>query len=339
MRIGKIVPNLVKRYLDPAVRRRCMYMVGASGIGKSEAVHQASALLADHIENWQGVEDLRLSQMDVVDLRGIPSANADHTATTWLVPEFFPRDGAGILFLDELSSAPPAIQAGAYQLILERRLGKYKLPDGWMIVAAGNRTTDRGVTFQLAAPLLNRMTMVEVKAVFEDFQNYAMAAGVRPEIVTFLKDRPDYLHKFEPKGVIEPFPSPRSWFAVSDLLNMDTKTDDRLEMMHGTVGHEAAEAFEAHLRFFEQLPSIQDILDGKPVDVPKEMHLCYCVGMGLSARMNASTFGNAWKFLEKLPKDIQTLSVKLAYKRDKTITQSPAFVAWAAENQNAFRRG
>ena len=338
MRISQLVPVIVKNYLNESTRKRCIFLKGKSGIGKSEGVHQASALLKDHIPDWQGIIDLRMSQMDPTDLRGIPS-KTEGGRTTWNVPDFFPSSGSGILFLDELTSAPPAIQAAGYQLILDRSLGSYTLPAGWMIVAAGNLVSDRGVTFQLAAPLLNRMCELQVDTVVDDWIKYAITAGCKPEVVTFVKERPDYLHKFDGKGVIAPFPTPRSWFAVSNVMDLDLKPDLRQEMFIGNVGYEAATAFEAHLRYWEKLPSIHDILQGKDVKVPEDMNGQYCVGMGLAARVDAATFDNAWKFLQKLGGDVQTLVVKLAYKRDKSIAQSACFAAWAQSNAAAFRRG
>lgn len=338
MRIGHIVPLIAKRYLNVGTRKRAVYLKGKSGIGKSDCVRQASAFLSQHIDNWQGVIDLRLSQMEPTDLRGIPAPDGERTR--WLAPSFLPAEGtSGIIFFDEITSAPPSIQAAAYQYILDRCMGEHKIPDGWMIVAAGNLTSDRGVTFQMAAPLLNRMCEIEVATVLDDFINYAIPAGLKPEIASFLKDRPEFLHKFEGKGAIEPFPTPRSWFAVSESMDLDLRPEDRIEVFKGDVGYEAATTYETHLRFLEQLPRLDDIMAGRPVTVPKELQLQYALGMGIAARVGADTFDNAWKVLEKLPKDIQTLCVKLAYKRDKGLVASPAFTEWAAANQAAFRRG
>lgn len=338
MRIGHIVPLIAKRYTNLATRKRALFLKGKSGIGKSQTIGQASALLAAHIPNWQGVIDLRLSQMEPTDLRGIPCERNDKTH--WLAPSFLPAEGtAGFILFDEITSAPPSIQAAAYQYILDRCMGEHKIPDGWMIIAAGNLTSDRGVTFQMAAPLLNRMCEIEVTTVLDDWLNYAIVAGVRPEVLSFLKDRPDLLHKFDGKSAnIEPFPSPRSWFAVSDSMELDLPPDDRVEMFRGDVGFEAASTFETHLRLYESLPRIDDILAGKPVKVPEDMSARYCVAMGIAARVDATNFENAWKFLSEMPKELQTLTVKLAYKRDRGLTASPAFTKWCAENQNAFKR-
>jgi hypothetical protein len=334
MRIQHVTPILVKRYLNEKTRRRAVFLRGPSGIGKSEVVFQTSALLAEHVQNWKGVVDLRLAQMDPTDLRGIP--HVVNGRTQWARPDFLPADGAGILFLDEITSAPPAVQAAAYQLTLTPE--DFGIPSTWMVIAAGNRKSDRGVTYNIAAPLQNRLCDVEVSTTIDDFTNHAITCGIRPEILSFLRDRPDLLHKFEPTGDIRPFPSPRAWFAVSANLELDLPVADRVEMNKGDIGEEAAMVFETHLRVFETMPRIDDILEGRDVPVPKELNVRYCVAMGLATRLTAANFDNAWKFLQKMPADIQTLTIKLAYKRDKSIAQSPAFSAWAVSNQSAFSR-
>lgn len=335
MRIKHVTPILVKRYMNEETRKRTTFLRGPSGIGKSEVVQQTSALLAEHIEDWRGVIDLRLAQMDPTDVRGIPHLAADGR-TTWARPDFLPSEGAGILFLDEITSAPPAVQAVAYQLTLTPE--DFGIPSTWMVIAAGNEKSDRGVTFNIAGPLQNRMCDITVGTTLDDFTDHAITANIRPEVLSFLRDRPDLLHNFEAKGDMKPFPSPRSWFAASHVLELDVPNQDRVEMLRGDIGEAAAMAFETHLRVYENMPRIDDILEGKDVPVPKEMNVRYCVAMGLATRLDKDNFDNAWGFLDKMPKEIQTLTIKLAYKRDKTITRSSAFSKWAINNQDAFSR-
>jgi hypothetical protein len=334
MRIQNITHVIAKRYLNEAVRRRTLFLRGPSGIGKSEVVFQASKLLSDHVTNWHGVIDLRLAQMEPTDLRGVPFIEKGRTK--WGRPDFLPASGAGILFLDEITSAPPSIQAAAYQLCLTPE--DFGIPPEWMVIAAGNHKSDRGVTFNMAAPLQNRMCDVDVSTTLDDFTNYGVTHNVRAEVLSFLRDRPDLLHKFESKGDIRAFPSPRSWVSVSNLLDADFPQAERLEQIIGDIGEEAAMVFETHLRVFETMPRIDDILAGKDVAMPKELNVRYCVAMGLAVRVDAKNFDNAWKFLSKMSGDIQTLTMRLAYKRDKAIARSPAFAQWCAANADAFRR-
>lgn len=335
MRIKHVTPIIVSRYLNAAVRARTLFLRGPSGIGKSEVVFQSSALLAEDVSNWMGVVDLRLAQMDPTDLRGIPHVGEDGR-THWARPDFLPSTGSGILFLDELTSAPPAVQAAAYQLCLTP--WDFGVPKSWMVIAAGNRKSDRGVTFNIAAPLQNRLCDIDVATTLDDFTDHGIDKGVRPEVLSFLRDRPDFLHKFEGKGDIGPFPSPRSWFAVSDTLSLDVPVADRAELIRGDVGSEAGVAFEAHMRVWESMPRIDDILEGKTVPVPKDLSTRYCVAMGLAVRLDKSNFDKAWAFLKQMPAEVQTLTIKLAYRRDRTVTEAKCFQQWVLENQAAFRQ-
>jgi len=281
------------------------------------------------------VIDLRLAQCEPTDLRGVPHVTKDGR-TMWALPDFLPKDGSGILFLDEITSAPPSVQAAAYQLTLTPE--DFGIPSTWMVIAAGNRKSDRGVTFNIAAPLQNRMCDIEIDSTLDDFTNYAVTQDIHPSILAFLRDRPDMLHKFEGGNDIKAFPNPRSWFAVSDVLELDVPDQDRIEMIRGDIGDEAAGNFEAHLRIWETMPRIDDILAGKDVPMPTELNVLYCVAMGLAMRVDKSNLDNAWKFIEHLQGDIQTLVMKLAYKRDTTITHAAAFAQWAAKNSAAFSK-
>ena len=144
MRIKHVAPVIVKRYMNPQVRKRAMFLLGKSGVGKSEVVFQASDMLAKHVPNWQGVTDLRLSQMEPTELRGMPAVDMAKLVASWCRFDLLPTDGAGIIFLDELTSAPKMLQAAAYQLVLTP--ADFGIPDTWMVVAAGNFQSDRDQT-------------------------------------------------------------------------------------------------------------------------------------------------------------------------------------------------
>lgn len=340
MRIGVLAHTLAKGYLHLPTRMRTHFLKGPSGIGKTEVVYQMSELIAPHIEGWEGVIDIRLSQFDPVDFRGIPVPNHETKRTAWFPPEFWPRQGtSGILFLDELTSALPSVMTVGYQLCQERRIGDYFLPEGWMIVAAGNRQSDRGVTYNMPAPLLNRVTELNIDTTFDDWQDYAAKKGKRPEVIAAVKSRIDLLHKFEAKGVIEQFPSPRGWFAVSDIMDAGYDQAVRAELIVGAVGNEAGKFFEAFLRIYERIPDLDKIeRDPDSVEVPENLDERYCVAMGISARLSPNNFGPFWKYLKKMPRELQTLTVKLAYRRDNSISDHSAFGEWAQANADAFKR-
>lgn len=339
MRIGDISETLVRIYNNPRTRRRAPYLVGASGIGKSDSVRQAVKLLSTK-DKPVVMYDLRLSTSDPTDF-GLLMPEGGRLVRQ--MPDFIaymeehPR---GILFLDEITSAPPAVQAPAYQVVLDRHANGFKIPDGWMVVAAGNRQSDRGVTFNVAAPLLNRMTEIEVDTVLDDVLEHGAINGLDPRVMAFLKSRADLLHKFEGKDHTgHQFPTPRGWFAVSDKLILELPDAQRVELIKGDVGHEAAVSFEQFLRVWETMPDVDKIFEEPDsVEVPEKLDVRYCVSMGLSARITKDNFDMAWLYLKRMPQEFQVLVVKLAYQRDRDLARSPAFSEWVTNNNTAFSR-
>ncbi|HEY9150481.1 MAG: AAA family ATPase [Gammaproteobacteria bacterium] len=254
---------------------------GPPGVGKSQMVAQVAA---DHDVP---VIDIRLSQMEPSDLRGIPFRVGDHVE--WAVPAMLPdaaRHGLrGILFLDEITSVPPSVSAAAYQLILDRRLGAYEVPEGWAIFAAGNRQGDRGVTYTMPAPLANRFSHFELDVNLDDWVAWAYAHGIDERLIGFLRFRPELLFEFDPAHNPVAFPSPRSWEFAHRALH---KFGDNNELMVGAlqacVGPAAGVELAAFVDNLDQLPDIDAILRGEQVSVPRETDLQYAVASALVAR-------------------------------------------------------
>ena len=260
----------------------------------------------------------------------------------WNPPATFPRTGRGILFVDELTSAPPALQAIGYKLILDRSAGDIRLPDGWMVVAAGNAVSDRGVTFTMASPLVNRMTLISSEFERDGWLQYAATHDCEPVIMALIGDRPDLLHKFDKDTRPgSQFPSPRGWMAASDSLRLASSPAERVELLKGDLGDEAAIVMEGFLRVWETMPKLEMIYrDPEGAPVPEELNVQYCVTMGLAATMDAKTFKAGYTYLKRLGRnEFQTMAVKLAYARDKSIAQAAGFVEWAIANQSSFGRG
>ena len=126
---------------------------GAPGVGKSQAVRQVAAEIKSRTGKAVQVTDVRLLLFNPIDLRGIPTANEDKTLAVWLKPQIFnmnPSDSViNILFLDEISAAPPSVQAAAYQITLDRVVGEHRLPENCIVIAAGNRTSDKSVAYKM----------------------------------------------------------------------------------------------------------------------------------------------------------------------------------------------
>ncbi len=228
---------------------------GAPGIGKSDLVRETA-----EDTGWPLI-DLRLSQLEPTDLRGLPIHVDDRVR--WVPPEELPdaaRDGErGILFLDEINAAPPAVSAAAYQLILDRRLGQYRLPDGWLIVAAGNRLDDRGITYAMPAPLANRFMHVELRTDVDIWLSWARRNDIHPRITDFIDAEPHWLSHFDPQDDIAAFASPRSWVFAHRILSRRERDDaDSLRQVAACVGPEAAAALA---RYEQTHHGLQDWLD------------------------------------------------------------------------------
>ncbi|MEJ2325509.1 MAG: MoxR family ATPase [Chromatiaceae bacterium] len=309
---------------------------GPPGVGKSQMVAQVA------IKHGAPVIDIRLSQMEPSDLRGIPFRVEDRVE--WAVPAMLPnaeRHGKqGILFLDEINSAPPAVSAAAYQLILDRRLGDYRVPDHWAIFAAGNRQGDRGVTYAMPAPLANRFSHFEVETHLDDWVAWAYASGIDERVIAFLRFRPELLFDFDPAHNPMAFPSPRSWeFAHRGLR----KFEDHPHLLQGAlqacVGPAAGIELHAFVNSLDQMPDLDAIIAGEEVPVPREIDLQYAVAAALVGRAlrarevdNAlQVIGNILVYARRFPQ--REMGVMLVSDLHRAIGNElfevPAFADWA----------
>ncbi|MEM2382931.1 MAG: hypothetical protein QW521_02015 [Desulfurococcaceae archaeon] len=280
----KQLKELIKLYYKT---KKSLFIWGRIGIGKSQTVRQAARELAQEMgleytedirrlndESAFLVIDIRLAQCDPSDLRGIPMVDREKGATVWLPPELFPRKGYGIIFFDELNLSPPLVQASAYQLILDRRLGTYVVPDGFGLVAAGNRLEDRASIFEMAAPLKNRFGHCELQVpTVEDWTDWATRNAIDMRIIGFLNYRREALFSFDPKLKENAFATPRSWEALSNLIK-DIPSDDlyRLQTIAATqVGVGLAGEFCTFIRIREKLKPIEYYLkDPENCELPNE---------------------------------------------------------------------
>ena len=311
--------------------RRPAFIWGAPGIGKSAVVAQLAA--ARKVE----MRDIRLSMLDPVDLKGFPTVNKAKTQMTWLPADFLPTEGEGILFLDEMNGAAQAVQAPAYQLVLDRRLGDYVLPDGWDIVAAGNRTTDRSVAHAMPAALANRFVHIDMEADLDDWCKWALDNDIAPELVAFMRFRPALLHDFKPSGDIRTFPSPRSWEFVNDIRKTNPPRDLEHELVKGCVGEGAAVEFSGFIRVIADLPSTDEILlSPDTAQMPTTPAALYALTVSLSRKTTAANFDQLMTYVERMGVDFQVVYVKDALASCKAITNTKRYLKWGLANQNVL---
>lgn len=309
---------------------------GPPGVGKSQMVAQTAARYS------VPMIDIRLSQMEPTDLRGIPFRVGD--VVEWAIPAMLPdasRHGPeGILFLDEITSAAPTVSAAAYQLILDRRLGEYTVPEGWTIFAAGNRQGDRGVTFSMPAPLANRFSHFEVNTHLDDWVAWAYGAGIDERVIAFLRFRPELLFDFDPAHNPVAFPSPRSWeFAHRGLQKFQDNPDLLLGALQACVGPAAGIELKAFIDNLDNLPDIDAIIAGNPGPVPKETDLQYAVASALVGRAirakdkadETKVFGHILEYASKFPQ--REMGVMLVSDMQRAVGERlfavPQFQQWA----------
>jgi hypothetical protein len=266
-----------KSLLKAFSKKRPLFLWGPPGIGKSELVADITAELGG------AMIDLRLGQMEPTDIRGIPFYNKDVGKMDWAEPidlpsaEFAADYPIVVLFLDEMNSSAPSVQAAAYQLILNRRIGKYHLPDNVVVVAAGNRESDKGVTYRMPTPLANRFIHQEMRVDFASYQEWAVQNNIHKDVVGYLSFAKQDLYDFDPKSSSRAFATPRSWTFVSQLLEDEDGDDDTImNLIAGTVGEGLAVKFMAHRKIAGRMPKPEDILSGKVKDLDvKEVSAMY----------------------------------------------------------------
>lgn len=319
-------PSAVKSSLEFLVDiKRPVFLWGPPGVGKSDIVQQVAEKLGIELR------DVRLNLLDSVDLKGFPTITKDKKQMTWLPADFLPTEGKGILFLDEMNNAPPSVQAAAYQLILNRKIGDYILPEGWAVVAAGNRETDRSVVNRMPSALANRLVHIDFEVHLDDWCDWAMDNNVGPDLIGFLRFRPDLLHAFDANQ--RAFPSPRSWTFANQLLHSKLSSDTEYELIKGTVGEGASAELLAFIKVIRDLPTTEQILlDPEGTKMPASPSTLYALCASLGMRAENNNFDRLMLFIERMPKEFQVVFTRDAMRRDDTVASTKTFVKWAINN-------
>ena len=318
---------------------RPAFIWGPPGVGKSDLVAQLAA------SQGRELRDVRLNLLDPTDIKGFPVPNLEAGFMHWLPADFLPpmeidkevttgkgktlktevqrvpNDTRGILFLDELNQAPPSVQAAAYQLLLGRRIGNYILPDGWEVLAAGNRESDRANAQRMPSALSLRLVHFDYDVNVDDWCEWAVGQGterVPTELVGFIRFRKDLLHGFNPSERVSP--NPRSWTFVGQLTNKKLDAVTELEMFKGIVGEGPAGEYRAFLQIYRELPTVEQIQsnpEGTPVATAPAVK--FAVSAMLAASTTKENFPAFLKYMMRMEQEWTSMYVRDAQKRTKRV--------------------
>ena len=290
-----------------------IFIHGSPGVGKSASIKQ----LAEELNI--GFTDVRLTTLDPVDLRGLPFHDNENKLARWLPAGFLPTDttneNGGIILIDELNAVPPAIQSSAYQLVLDKQIGEYTVPNGWIVVCAVNKMSDRGVTYRLPTPLANRFIHVELVVDEDQWLKWAVNNNIDSFIINFIRlglnnryagnSREDRkamqsaLFSFNPKSVDIAFATPRSWEHTSELAPIrDVDIALYNKLVRGTIGQKLGGLFFEFINHSNELPNPEDVLNGKPYDLPDKYDSIYAmVSMLITALRRNLTLNRLTNFV------------------------------------------
>ena len=337
---------------------RPLMIHGSPGLGKSAASQQAASdigaslgcprvlMLSDigHEEPTEsfGLFDVRLSQCDPVDIGGLPVADHERGVQGRLVPDWFPSTDRtdipdhGILLLEEVVSAPPAVQAAAYQLTHDRRIGNKVMKEGWSVVLTGNLLSDGGVVHKMPTPLANRLIHVYVRSDVDSWCQWALTHDIEPVVVGFIRFRPDLLNTFEEyvskKQKGHAFATERSWEAASDLVKV-SDPDTLSMLLAGTIGAGPATEFNMFRKVWQEMPSIDGILmDPANAPVPEKASTRYAVCAALAGRASRDNFSTILQYAERLPKEFMMMTVRDSTRRAPETMSTAAFNKFATQH-------
>lgn len=327
---------------------------GAPGLGKSSIMQQVASELGI------GFIDVRLAQREPVDIRGLPVPGED--CVKWLVSSDWPRDPAsrGIILFDEITAADRSLQVAAYEFILDRRLGElYHVPDGWYICAAGNRTEDRAVAATMSSALANRFMHVELGEDVESWIDWARGNNIRPEVMGFIRFRPEALFRQKGENLERGWPSPRAWERVSRMLDVMAGENENMirKMVYGLVGNPAGVEFMEALKMSQSLEDVKKMMTdaSAPVKIPERSDaryalvsaMGYYLWTGKDEKEENTLIEGFYRICMKLPSDFASMAMidavsgkegKLDNAKMETMFNNPSFKAWEEKHGKELRK-
>lgn len=304
--------NIIDKH--PAV-----FVQGQPGIGKSQAVVQIAKKLEETTNKKVNIKDVRLLLYSPIDLSGIPIANESKTSAIWLEPEIFKLDPSedviNILFLDELTAAPTNIQASAYQIALDKRLGSHKIPKNTFVIAAGNTLNDESVVYRMPSALKNRFMQFELAIDVDSWLNWAKSEDISNEIIEFIEKFPNELSTTKFDSDSQVIVTPRSWEMLSNLLkNLNSKIEEKITISKAIIGNNLTTLFLSQNSI--EVVEKEKIYDGTFTDIPENAttinRIIELIKVDLPNIIdNKEIMNNIFNFMLQVPLDFSVLFIKL----------------------------
>lgn len=324
--VAKSVRHLISKH-------RAAFIWGPPGCGKTEVINQIA------IEDDRQLVDFRLAMRDPTDIKGFPMPDSATQTMKFFHDGELPRDGRGILFLDEMNSATPATQACGMQLTLTRRIGDYVLPEGWDVIAAGNRLSDRSVVNRMPSALSDRFVHIDFEPDVDDWAAWAFKNDISSNMISFIRFRRDLLNAFDPKSPDRSFPTSRSWTIVDkEISNSNLDSDTEYELVKGKVGDSAAGEYMAFVKLIRDMPNLDKILldpENQPVPTDK-LSVMHALATGLVMRTEKNNFDRVMIYVDRMPTEFQVVYVKDSVRRDETVCDTKAFQKWVIKHSDVM---
>lgn len=349
-RVIDSVSTLLSNSIDNGIEFKNLPAVmlwGMPGVGKSQAVRA----IARNVERTTGkravVTDVRLLLFNPIDLRGIPVADISHTFAVWLKPKIFDMSESSgtinILFLDEITAAPPSVQSAAYQITLDRVIGEHKLPENCFVICAGNRVTDKSVAYKMPKALANRLCHFEVESDFQSWLNWATKNNIDLRIIKFLSRRQDLLTSFDPSKDDVAFATPRSWEMLSNVLKAGNfnNLENCFPIVAGLVGSGIATEFVSWCKTNFVIPDIELIVQGRCYDKPTSTDVTYATIQVMlnyikSHKTNVMAINNCIEYSKTFSPDFTAMFLKELILWDEKMRHNPLLYGWIARHAKYF---
>ena len=311
--------------------QRTVVIEGPPGGGKTTIVHEvASELGIPCIER-------HMPTMLVEDF-GVLYPSGDDKLH-YKLPDWFPVKGKaperGILLFDDRNQASADLQKVLANICQARNLHGALMPDGWQVISTGNRQADRAGANRVLSHLRNRETVLELETHLDDFTRWAIDHDVKPEVIGYLRFRPEALHDFDPQR--DQNATPRSWVEGVSAVLGNVPAEAEYECFKGAVGEGRAAEFTGFLRIFRKLPNPDAILlNPSTSDVPSDSATLYALSGALAQRATTGNIDRFETYIERFPAEFSVLAMSMACRRDPDLASTAAFTRWSVKHQDVL---